>query len=618
MVMSRDSDEQERKLREADFERHIVVRKRPTSSPKMVHPYSLRVEGTRASDAGELEQAGHLFERALCLAPDNVSCLNSYGQTLVSRGRLEDALACFQRAVAADPQDTRPRHALGRTLRAMGRYVEAVSCYQGILRIHPADITARVGLGQSYRGMGRLEEAANALRVATKQSSGDSASWTELAQCWREMGRLQKALGACRRATRIDPLSAEAWKVMGWTSLGLDLLDEAAEAFRAATKLSSDDPDARAGLAAVRMRDGDLEGAESILSPLVESGMATPCVASGFADLRARQGRAEEAISVVADLVERPLAASERISLAFALGDLWEVTGRPEPAMAAWTHANALCNSDFDPELHRSRVDKLISTWDLAMTRGLPLSSVGGRELVFIVGMPRSGVNLVETVLSAHPAVYPAGRNSALSQLVSRLPLQLGAPWPECMERFKRVQPDPLSRKLLNTWIQGSGHAKQICISDPLNSRYLGFIGFLFPLARIVHVTRNPRDTLLSCFAKPLLGQDYAFASSLEGLACAWTAHQRRMDHWRRVLDLPILELRYEDLVRDPGSEISRLGRFLDLRGVEVCETFFDVPPRFGAPAPLEPPRPLDPGRIGRWQSFETWLGPIGELEVEG
>ena len=597
--------------REIESEQHIVVRRRGHSHPKLVHPLSLRVEGARARDAGALDQSGRLLERALCLAPDNARCLTSYGQTLAGKGRLEDSLICFQRAIAADSNDTHARHEMGRVLRTLGRHPEAVSCYQGILRIHPADVTARIGLGLALRGMGRLQDAVSAFKTATKQAPSDSEPWAELARTWREMGRLRKANQAGTRAVRLGPRSANAWLVQGWNCLALDLLDQAAESFRAAELIDKENDEAKAGLASIRIRDGDLEGAAEMLEALVANTICSPRVATAFATLCVRQQRAPEAISLLQRVMTQPLAASDKIRLAFALGELWEAIGEHEAALRAWEGANELVyrgtwKNTFEPE-----VKAVMQTWTPRFGDALPRSRVRGEELVFIVGFPRSGINLVETILAAHPAVYPTGRSPDLAQMVERLPLQLGSRWPECMGRFQHISPDALSKKLLNEWRRNAGDVQRICVSDPLNFRYLGLISFLYPGARFIHVQRNPQDVLLSCFAQPFVGKSHSFTGTLQGLADYWNCYQKLMQHWRAVLPISILEIQYEDLVRKPAEEVQRLGRFVELRGTDVLDTFFNVPPRFGAPAPLEPPRPLDAQRVGRASAFDQWLGPV-------
>jgi hypothetical protein len=316
------------------------------------------------------------------------------------------------------------------------------------------------------------------------------------------------------------------------------------------------------------------------------------------------------------ELVDQPLSAGDRIRLAFGLGELWEAIGEPDKAIQAWSQANSMLGQNFDEEHHHQLVNRVIAEWTPDLSRELPVSQVDGEELVFIVGMPRAGINLVETVLAAHPSVFPAGRNPHLGQLVDRLPLQLGQPWPDCMSRFKGLSPTALSRKLLETWRRASGRSQRICISDPLNYRYLGLISFLYPRARIIHVERNPVDNLLSCFSRPLLGREHGFACRLEDLVPYWKDYKRLMAHWRRVLDVSMLEVRYEDLVGQPAQEIARLVGFLGLRGAEVCQTFFEVPPRFGAPAPQESPRPMDARRVGRSDAFRPWIAPVLEAET--
>lgn len=59
---------------------------------------------------------------------------------------------------------------------------------------------------------------------------------------------------------------------------------------------------------------------------------------------------------------------------------------------------------------------------------------------IFIVGMPRSGSSLLESMLAAHPAVWGAGEDTALARLVPQLvDLLATGRWQAQPERVKEL-----------------------------------------------------------------------------------------------------------------------------------------------------------------------------------
>jgi tetratricopeptide (TPR) repeat protein len=91
--------------------------------------------------AGELEfaLADQAFQRALELAPADVSLLLFIGQQYYHLRCLHKGLDCIKRAVAADPSSAKPRHALAEWLERSRRLDEAWECVETWLTRHPKD-----------------------------------------------------------------------------------------------------------------------------------------------------------------------------------------------------------------------------------------------------------------------------------------------------------------------------------------------------------------------------------------------------------------------------------------------------------------------------------------------
>jgi len=133
---------------------------------------------------------------------------------------------------------------------------------------------------------------------------------------------------------------------------------------------------------------------------------------------------------------------------------------------------------------------------------------------------------------------------------------------------------------------------------QPQNFLHLGVIALLFPMARIIHCVRDPLDTCLSVYFHES-GGDYPYAYRLADLGAYYRQYQYLMSHWAAVLDLPILELHYEDLLRQPA----KVGRAM----VEFCGLKWDK----GCLKLLKDRRRVAGDAIGRWQHYTDQLQPL-------
>ena len=94
--------------------------------------------------------------------------------------------------------------------------------------------------------------------------------------------------------------------------------------------------------------------------------------------------------------------------------------------------------------------------------------------------------------------------------------------------------------------------AERITDKMPDNFLYLGLIHFALPNAHIIHASRDPRDTALSCFSILFAEEHLGFTYDLAELGRYIRGYQALMEHWRKVLPTRvILDVQYEELVQD-------------------------------------------------------------------
>lgn len=82
----------------------------------------------------------------------------------------------------------------------------------------------------------------------------------------------------------------------------------------------------------------------------------------------------------------------------------------------------------------------------------------------------------------------------------------------------------------------------------------IGFIHLLYPNALILHVAREPMDTIFSAYKHEFPPGTLDYTSDFEALAELYHAYRDLMEHWDQVLPGRVTHVRYQDMVHDmPG-----------------------------------------------------------------
>jgi hypothetical protein len=139
---------------------------------------------------------------------------------------------------------------------------------------------------------------------------------------------------------------------------------------------------------------------------------------------------------------------------------------------------------------------------------------------------------------------------------------------------------------------------------------YLGLIELLFPGARIIHCMRDPTDTCLSAYFQDF-SYNHPYAYDLSYLGVFYRGYLKLMVHWRNVIRLPLLEVRYEDLIADQERITRSLVEFCGLEWDSRCLRFHESGRLVDTASRDQVRRPLYKHSIARWKNYEHHLAPL-------
>ena len=163
----------------------------------------------------------------------------------------------------------------------------------------------------------------------------------------------------------------------------------------------------------------------------------------------------------------------------------------------------------------------------------------------FIVGMPRSGSTLLESILSLNVEVEDLGEVSFLEESLQQT---------DDLLEVKNLYEEKV--KLINS------EKKIFTDKNLFNFLYCPIIYKLFPKARIIHCTRNPLDNILSIYRTNFLNQ--SFSSSLKDITNIYIYQMKLMQEYKSKFGSKIYSYDHDKVVQNPEESIRNLINWLD------------------------------------------------------
>jgi Flp pilus assembly protein TadD len=422
-------------------------------------------------------------------------------------------------------------------------------------------------------------EAAATLREAEQAPPEDALSRDTMGCVYARLGDHAAALIHFNEAVRREPRSIEYRYNQAVTLNFLGRTDEAEAALEALIALAPDNARAHHLLASLRKQTP----AHNHIARLNQT------------RARARDGR-------------------DRLLLGYALTKELEDVGQPAEALDMLCAANAEHRATLPYSFARDAAlfDAVEASWPLPEAPGYAPADAP----IFVLGMPRTGTTLVDRILSSHPAMESAGELQAMPLAVkkaagTRTPTVMD---PETIAAAARTDMGAVGRDYLE---RAHHHRRdsRLRFTDkfPGNFLYAGFIARALPAARIVCLRRNPMDTVLSNFRNlfAVSSRYYDYSYDLLDIAAYYVRFDRLMARWREVLPGRLIEVRYEDLIRDQEGETRRLLAHCQLAWSDDCLSFHTSDAPVSTPSAAQVRRPIYADSVARWKQHEAVLEPV-------
>ncbi len=223
-------------------------------------------------------------------------------------------------------------------------------------------------------------------------------------------------------------------------------------------------------------------------------------------------------------------------------------------------------------------------------------------QSIFIVGMPRSGSTLIESIISMNPIVKDLGEINILANSYIEWKKSLSKPESQGLYEFYNKQLQNLNCKSLvhtNKWLY--------------NYQFAGIIASQLPAAKIIHCYRNPLDNILSLY-RAHFGTGNRYSSSLVDSAEMYLDQDMVMTQYKKYHPSKIFECDYDSLVINPQHEIQSMIKFLGWDWDDCYLSHHLNSRSVQTRSNIEVRSPINKKSVGGWKNYRELLEPAINL----
>lgn len=387
---------------------------------------------------------------------------------------------------------------------------------------------------------------------------------------------------------------------------GLALLDRA-------KSLGSADPALRYMRGEALLHSGRLDEAEAELASCLADAPDRGRVAVPLVGLRRQTPESNYLAALDAGARMAPPGTDDQAAFEFARYKTLEDLGRDDEAWQALARGNALMRARLPERLrqHHPLSERFLQAWP--PMHGAPASAAdSGPQPIFIIGMPRSGTTLLERMLGNHSQVTAAGELMDFATQLQWMADTRNVTGEPFMSRLSSLDSAELARRYLAR-TQWHARGKAFFIDkQPPNWMWAAAIHLALPRAPILNLVRDPMDVCFSHW-RTYFGDSCAYSNDFDTLAGVYEDYWRAMAHWHQMMPGAILDVRYDELVREPETTLHKVFDFCGLEWEADCADITRNTAPSATPSATQVRSSLHTRAFGEWRRYAGQLQPLAD-----
>ena len=552
--------------------------------------------GAAHKGLGNTDKASLSFKKTTELNPNFADGYNNLGASLHNQGMLEESMLAYHKAISLRPNYVEAYSNLGVLLQENGKIKEAIESYKKAISINPDYAEAHNNIGNAFRDQAKLTEAIGSYNRAISIKPDYAEAYCHMGIALNDQGKLNESIEAYEKATTYKPSYIEAWTNGA----------EALEKWNRLTQL------------------------EDWLKQAFESFKVIPAdILYLQSKLLWRNKEFQKAFDLISTINDEFIAEKRKQDYFNLKAKCFESLKQYANAYKYFSKMNSVTKKTADFTMHNPKAFLKNTKNQLAMIKAKPAlkfeTSTDNKvdtkniEQTFLVGFPRSGTTLLDTILRSHSAIEVVEEQPAVA-LANQSILKSGniASPGQILPSSVFDEAKKAYKKEFYKTIEKPSPEKVYIDKLPLNLLEVPLINALFPEAKFLLALRHPFDAILSCWMQNFkLNAAMATMVDLDQIVKLYCLAMETFKTCRIKYKLNVHTIKYEDLLEDIKGESTPLLKFLDLNW-EIQMTEYRSTAlkrgRINTPSYSQVSQPIYKDAKYRWINYKNYLDKYSDV----
>ena len=431
-------------------------------------------------------------------------------------------------------------------------------------------------------------------------------TYTNLGNLYKDLGNLDQALASTLKSLELKPDNPNAHMNLGGINKDLGNLDQALASTLQSLEIKPEGSQALCKLGLIKMALGQTKEARRDLLISIERNNQDCEAYHALSTMIETTEEAEEVIELMKSVKTSVLTPRIRAFAEFALSNCFHKIKNHDLASEHLRLANKyiLVASPSNVDDLQQAITSNLSDFDSA--EKTTINANCGKNRIFIVGMPRSGSTLLETILSINPEIKDLGESRSLKKAIAKFHRQ-----EECNSDHESLDETYSQMEPIN-----NTQFKYTTDKNLYNFIYMNLINTHMPAAKIIHCRRNPMDNILSMYRSNLMaGNNYT--ANLEDSAKVLIAQEQAMQIHKKAHPEKIFTFDYDQFVNAPQENLSKI---LEWLGLEFNESYLHPEKStrsVNTASVMQAKKPISNKSVGGWKNYKDLLNPALKILKE-
>ena len=571
-----------------------------------MNPKALLQQALDLINLNKLSEAHNILLQVDKLIPNNIEVYHLLSVVYGMLSDYEQSETYCKKALAINSNAAVVQNNLGISQKYQGKYKDAEDSFLTTIKIQNNYIDAYSNLANLYLETENINKAEQLINTAMKIDRSNLALNLALGNLYLKQENHKSAINIYQNILDSQPQNTDAIINLGQIYEHSGETEKALKYYYSALDIIPNYDQSIIGIASTLEKKGQYNEALTIIEPAIKNSQNIK-IHIIYSRIHSRLKDFSKAKNILLNASGMAAIDQHRQELLYELGDVNDKQALYDEAFDAYSKANKINKFEFDREDTARSFEEIKKHFTSESLKSLATSCNQSIQPVFIIGMPRSGTSLVEQILASHSLVFGAGEIEYIDDIIDEINTDKNTLYPHWIKDIETSTLNEKADKYIENSMKLSPDARFITNKMPHNFLHLGFIQQLFPKARIIHCTRNPKDTTLSIFFHQF-NKNHPYASDLGDLNFYYQQYIDIMKHWQHENSLNMITINYESIINNPKKECERLINFCELPWEDDCLNFHKNKRLVNTPSYHQVKQPLYKNAVNRHKNYLKYL----------